>query len=81
MKIHTNKHQYAIQCYLSYGPIFGWGDIAIFNNANTSMESWSNLGFAYSHSQYEFETDEACTFLAGSFNFRLDEIEVYQKTE
>ena len=81
MKIDPNKHQYAIQCYLSSGPIFGGGDIAIANNANTSMESYSNLGYSYKHPQYEEGTNEAKTFLAGSHTFKLDEIEVYQKKE
>ena len=43
------------------------------------MDSRSNLGFTYKHPQYAQGTDEACTFLAGSFNFQLDEIEVYEK--
>jgi BTB/POZ domain-containing protein KCTD9 len=81
MKINPNAHQYAIQCNLSYGPIFGRCDIAIFNNANKSMESWSNLGVSYKHPQYAQGTNEAETFLAGSYKFRLNEIEVYQKTE
>jgi hypothetical protein len=43
------------------------------------MNSRSNLGFTYSHPQYEYGTNEAQTFLAGSYQFQLDEIEVYQK--
>ncbi len=43
------------------------------------MDSFSNLGSFYKHPQYAFETTEASTFLAGIFNFHLDEIEVYQK--
>jgi hypothetical protein len=80
MKIDPDRHHYAIGCYSKYGPIFG-GDIQIFNNANTTMDSFSNLGFAYKHPQYEYFTDEADTFLAGSYQFQLDEIEVYAKKE
>ena len=61
-------------------PIFG-NDIRIVNNANTTMDSWSNLGCAYSHPQYAQGTNEAKSFLAGSYNCQLDEIEVYQKEE
>jgi hypothetical protein len=45
------------------------------------MESWSNLGSVYKHPQYAWGTNEAKSFLAGSYRFRLDEIEVYRKTE
>ena len=43
------------------------------------MVSWSDLGYSYSHPQYEYGTKEAKTFLAGSRDFQLDEIEVYQR--
>ena len=82
MKIDPNKHEYAIGCHSEYGPIFGGGhDICIANNANTTTDSFSYLGYSYKHPQYEYETNEAQTFLAGSFNFQLDEIEVYEKRE
>ena len=45
------------------------------------MENRSYLGESYSHPQYEFGTDEAKSFLAGSHEFQLEEIEVYQKEE
>jgi hypothetical protein len=47
--------------------------------ANKRMKSYSNLGYSYPHPQYAFETDEAKAFLAGSYKFQLDEIEVYLK--
>jgi hypothetical protein len=43
------------------------------------MIGLSNLGFTYKHPQYSKVTDEAKTFLAGSFWFQLDEIEVFEK--
>ncbi len=78
MKIKPNRHRYAIGCYSSSGPSFGC-DIRIANNANTTMNSHSRLGSSFKHPKYEEETNEAKTFLAGSFYFQLDEIEVYQK--
>jgi hypothetical protein len=81
IKINPNSHQYAIECSLSYGPIFGVYDIVIANNANTTLESSSHLGDCYSHPQYRYGTNEAASFLAGSGDFLLDEIEVYQKEE
>jgi hypothetical protein len=80
MKINPNQHDEAIGCYSGFGPTFD-DDIIIFNNANTTMRSYSDLGACYSHPQYEHETDEAQTFLAGSFKFQLDEIEVFKKRE
>jgi hypothetical protein len=90
MKINPYMHKYAIYCHSECGPSFGNGyDIRIANNSNT-MNSSSNLGFTYKHYQYEQmrQTNEATyrtyidmyrTFLAGSREFQLDEIEVYQK--
>ena len=80
MNINPNYLHRAIYCDSRHGPIFGGGrDIQITNNSNTTMKSYSDLGFSYSHPQYACFTDEVQTFLAGSFKFQLDEIEVYQK--
>jgi hypothetical protein len=78
MKINPNQHQYAIGCSSLFGPTFGY-DICIANNANTTMDSYSQLGHTYKHPQYAYGTNEVRTFLAGSFKFQLEEIEVYQK--
>ena len=37
------------------------------------------LGYTYNHPQYAYGTNEAQSFLAGSYDFQLSEIEVYQK--
>jgi len=82
MKIDPNSHKYAIRCSPEYGPTFGGiftHDIFISNNANTTMDSYSNLGDYFKHPQYALGTNEAKAFLAGSYTFQLDEIEVYQK--
>ncbi len=63
--IETNYHHRAVNCYSLCGPTFGQ-DIYIANNANTTMDNYSNLGYSYPNPQYEYETDEAQTFLAGS---------------
>jgi hypothetical protein len=62
MKIDPNKHQHAIFCHSECGPSFV-GGITIKNNANTTMDSYSNLGFIYKHPQYGHGTNEASTFL------------------
>jgi hypothetical protein len=81
MLVGPHEHESAIYCDSKYGPTFGYGDICIANNANTTMDSYSELGHTYSHPQYAEGTNEAVSFLAGSFEFQLDEIEVYQKEE
>ena len=77
MKVIPNE-QSAIYCDSESGPIFG-NDICIDNNANTTMDSYSQLGDCYSHPQYAFDSNEANTFLAGACQFQLDEIEVYHQ--
>ena len=72
---------YAIYARRGYGPTFGGGsDLQICNNSNTSNESFSNLGDCYKHPYYAYNSNEAKSFLAGSFNFLTTEIEVYSKS-
>ena len=74
MKIDPDEHHHAIFCDPAKGPTFGGGhDIHIASNANTTMDSSSNLGYAYKHPQYEEGTNEAKTFFQ-SFMFSLIEI-------
>ena len=80
MKIDPNQHDRAIYCSSGYGPTFGAGNkVFISSNANTNTCSNLNLGHTYKHLQYAYGTIEAKSFLAGSFQFQLSEIEVYQK--
>ena len=80
MKMDPTQRNRAIASDSSSGPKFGW-DIYIANNANTTMDNYSYLGSSCNHPQYAFGTNEAQTFLAGSYHFQLDDIEVYQKEE
>ena len=75
MNIDPNQHQKAIYCKSGYGPTF-YGGIIIYSNANTGC---SNLGSSYKHPQYAYGSNEAKSFLAGSEDFQVSEIEVYQK--
>jgi hypothetical protein len=80
MKVDPGNIQYSLCGAASYGPFFGGGhDFAIFNNADSNKDSYSNLGFSYKHPNYSTGSIEAKEFLAGSFNFQLREIEVYSK--
>ena len=71
-QINTN---HSIFCFSEYGPIFGNDDIRICNNANTRAGSYSKLGVSYQHPQ----PSQGHSYLAGSDEFQLTEIEVYQK--
>ena len=68
-------------CY-SYGPTFGGGhDIYIVSYASTSTSSYTNLGYTYSRpSGYSYGSSNTRSFLAGSYNFQPDEVEVFYET-
>jgi hypothetical protein len=78
IKIKRSKNQ-SICCYSDYGPSFGAYDFYIANKSNTNRESYSNLGDSFTHPEYAFGSEEAKSFLAGSYNFQVSEIEVYTK--
>jgi len=87
LKLHqTGKSSYqrrhSIASCPSYGPTFGHGhDIVIVNNAASSTNSNSNLGDTYSPpAGYSYGSSFTQSFLAGSYNFRPDEVEVFYET-
>jgi hypothetical protein len=80
MNIDPNQRQHAIVGGPEYGPSFGFDcDIYIYKNPNTGKGSFSTLGSSYNHSRYTKGSNEINSFLAGSHEFQLSEIEVYQK--
>ena len=77
MKLTRN---YGICCTSHSGPSFGAGhDLYIVNNSNTNTMSYSNLGHSFVHPDYAYASKGAVSFLAGSYNFQVSEIEVYAK--
>ena len=81
--MRTSNVDQSIVCNPSYGAVFGpfpSPDIVVFNS-NASMGGVSNLGKTYSHPHYFYGSDEAKTFLAGSENFHLSEMEVYKRDD
>jgi hypothetical protein len=78
MKPDPTRSQFSIYCDSDNGPSFGI-DVHIGNKANEAIGSYSRLGYSYLNPQYTYGTNDANTFLAGSYEFQLDEIEVYQK--
>ena len=76
----------AIYCYAPGGPAFGvntdhkWvHDIFIAPNSNDNHESHSNFWYSFQHHEFEKETTEAQTIIAGEFNFKT--VEVFVKAE
>lgn len=66
----------AMYCYSTYGPTFGGGhDIYICDNCNTTTSSYSN--FPYSYECAEYVNNGSSNYLAGAYNFKVDEIEVF----
>jgi hypothetical protein len=68
MKINPNRLDFAICCDSRRGPTFG-DDICIKNNAKTTMDSHSNLGFAYSILNMHMEQSKLEHFWLVHINF------------
>ena len=80
MKFDPESGSYSIQCFSTFGPTFGAGyDVHIADDSNKNMTSFSSLGNSYKHPLYESNSNEAKSFLAGSHNFQVIEIEIYAK--
>ena len=74
-KLKTNFPSKSIFCHSEWGPTFGDFDIKI--NMNSKGNNTSDLGKIYQLPP--FLTGQAQTFLAGSQNFILSELEVFIK--
>ena len=59
--------------------VFGAGtDIYVADNCNNNFSSGSNLGGTFTLPPgVKFESEEARTYLAGSYKFKVSEIETY----
>lgn len=72
---------YGIRAILSgsnYGPTFGGGnDIYINSGSDTNRESYSDFGHTYKHPDYAYQTERAQSILAGSYEYKTLEIEVF----
>jgi hypothetical protein len=77
-KCATQKNtSYSICDQGTYGPTFGGGnDIRIYDNCNTRGDNYCDPN--QGNSSYALPPGADNTFLAGSYNFTVTEIEVYQ---
>ncbi|PFX13584.1 Retrovirus-related Pol polyprotein [Stylophora pistillata] len=84
--LQTGKYsskRYSIYSCSSHGPRFGGGaDINLVNPTSSSSNSNSNLGYTFQSpsSRHGYSSSFAKSFLAGSYYFRPDEIEVFYET-
>ncbi|KAL9962228.1 hypothetical protein ACROYT_G031310 [Oculina patagonica] len=78
----SSSYQYAIDDTPSYGPTFGGGhDIHISNYASSNTGSYANLGYSYNPpAGHSYHSSFTKPFLAGSYYFQPDEVEVFYET-
>ena len=81
-RIRKGSYQYATRGCSSQGPTFGGGfDVHISSEASSNKNSHSNLGSDYkTPSGYSYGSVYAKSFLAGSYSFQPDEVEVFYET-
>ena len=74
LPLKGTTNQYGIYCNGSHGPTFGAGDdLRISNSANENTDSYSQLDNTYECPPHATNT----TFLAGTRNFTVNELEVF----
>lgn len=83
MKILASNVNHAVFMDASHGPVFGCKngvcDLIIANNSNVNELSCSRLGANYEFAQFINDKENGSSFLAGACQFRVKEIEIYQK--
>eukprot|EP00347_Sterkiella_histriomuscorum_P020549 403337383 len=80
-KQYRNQHQ-EVWHDKDYMCVFGGGeysDIDVRDNCDQKSNCWCNLGFTYEPPNgYQYESNESQSYLAGQYEFRVLEIQVYQ---
>ena len=78
----VNSYNLATFCFPTYGPTFGGGyDFYIASYASTNTNSYSNLGHSYNPpAGHNYGTSFTASFLAGSYNFQPNEVEVFYES-
>jgi hypothetical protein len=76
---HLSKRKDSVFSDKKTGPTFGgFYDLFISDNSNQNTNSISNLGRTYTHPEYPYGSEKAQTILTGTYNFQVQEIEVFQ---
>jgi hypothetical protein len=81
LRLNVRRTGFSIYCTPSVLALFGGrNDILISDQCNKSTNSFSNLGHTYElPTGLTFGSDAAQSFLAGSYHFQVEEIEVFTK--
>ena len=79
---YSYYRSYSTYSCSSSGPTFGGGhDFNIVSYASSNTNSYSDLGYTYSPpSGHSFTSSFTRSFLAGSYKFQPDEVEVFYET-
>jgi len=78
---NTTNNRHSTYNSSGYGPTFGGGhDLYICDGSNNSTSSYSNLGYSFKLPKHQYSTTQVKNFLAGSYNFTCEEIEVFSKS-
>ena len=76
---HSSSKLNSLVSHKNFCPTFGQGhDLHISNFSNTNRNSYSNLGYTYTHPDFEYGSEKAKKHLAGSYYFQVQEIEVFK---
>ena len=73
-------YQHAVIRCDTWGPVFGWHDILISNNAASNQESRTSCGYSYPLPPGYSLSRRNCKFYAGSYRFTPTDIEVFYET-
>lgn len=78
--VATSRNSNSIYRKSSYGPTFGGGhDLYISSNSNVNTESYSYFGHSYKNDVFTGTSTRSKSILAGSYNFKTSDIEVWHK--
>ena len=78
MKVKNEKKNEAIFDNGNYLVAFGDSDMVLHNNPHTRADNFSNLGYRYELPEGIFaETELSKSYLAGTHQFKVKQIEVY----
>ena len=80
LQVKPYNYQDAVDRCASIGPIFGWDDIFISNNAASNQDSYTDCDGCYPLPPGYSLSGSNCKFYAGSFYFTPTDIEVFYET-
>ena len=80
LQVKSDRYRQAVFRFDKLGPIFGYSDIFISNNAASNNDSFTYCGRNYPLPPGYSLSGPNCTFYAGSYKFTPTDIEVFYET-